>query len=119
MFRYHFEPDQRILEITFQQDLHGIQVDTIREDVFKLIQCPEIKSCCWEMLIINLNKVEAVDSMGMNFLISLVHTAKRSAAQVRVKIARLNIYQVFQFIRMDEIAEIEFEEAKVAFDPGL
>lgn len=107
MFQYRFDPELRTLEIVFQQDLHGTQVDKIRENVLRLISCPELRDSQWSVLVIDLLQVTAIDSMGMNFLISLVHAGRRSAAQVKLKIARLHIYQVFQFIRMNEIAEIE------------
>lgn len=121
MFRYRLNAEQCILEIIFKQDLQGTQVDKMRENVFQLIACPELRDSRWSVLVIDLLQVTAIDSMGMNFLISLVHAGKRSAAQVKLKIARLSIYQVFQFIRMNEIAEIELvrSEDEDSMDPGL
>ena len=77
------------------------KVAVLRTDLLDLVSRPEIK------VVIDMNKVEIVDSMGVGVLITAYNSLKKAGGSMRMVNVSGDIRRMFSIMRLDKHFGIE------------
>ena len=90
-----------ILSVTIPGDILSTNADTLRDELFGLLESPEIKTGAWQILKLDLTTAQMVDSVGLNLIVSLIRAVKARQGTVEAAIRSANIHRTFMFTRLD------------------
>lgn len=93
--------DASALSVIIPGDILSTNADTLREELFGLLETPEIKAAAWRTLKLDLTTAQMVDSVGLNLIVSLLRAVKARQGNVEAAIRSANIHRTFVFTRLD------------------
>lgn len=66
----------------------------------------------WQVLSLDLTGAQIVDSVGLNFLMTLVKRLREEEKTVHVTISSTSVQKVFEFSRLDRVVEVTFKKKR-------
>lgn len=92
-----------ILKFIIEEDLIAPNVKTMNIDLMEVLD--RLDSV--EEIIIDLNSIQNIDSVGVSFVVSLYKNISNEGLEFRVINASKDIIQLFKLMRLDEFFMIE------------
>ncbi len=99
---HHYDAAAGVVSVTIPGDILSTNADTLRDEVFALLETPEIKAGVWQTLKLDLTAAQMVDSVGLNLIVSLVRAVKARQGGVAATVSSANIQRTFKFTRLDQ-----------------
>ena len=99
---HHFDTAASVLNVTIPGDILSTNADSLREELYELLEIPLIKNGAWQTLKLDLTAAQMVDSVGLNLIVSVIRTVKARHGNVEAAIRSANIYRTFKFTRLDK-----------------
>jgi len=104
--RQLLDNDRRTLVAVFSTDVLSTTVDAIRPEVFSAIDSPRFPPDAWDCFEADLSSSKMVDSVGLNFLVTVIRAVKEKSKRVRLVASSPHVLRVLRFTRVDQIAEV-------------
>lgn len=89
--------------LKLQEDLIASNVKQFNLSVMELLEEDED----YDELVLDLDKIENIDSVGVTFVVSLYKTANNEGRQFRVVNSNDDIIQLFKLMKLDEFFDME------------
>ena len=83
-------------------DLLSTNIDTVRKELFTILDAPQVRQADWDTLKLDLKSAKMIDSAGLNFLVSLVKTMRDRKVTIRAAISSPQVKRTFLFTRLDQ-----------------
>ncbi len=99
---HQYDAGTGVLNVTIPGDILSTNADTLHDEVFALLETPEVKAGLWQTLHLNLTAAQMVDSVGLNLIVSLVRAVKVRHGNVAATVSSSNILRTFKFTRLDK-----------------
>lgn len=90
----------------FRNDLLSTNASACQTEIFQLMAADDR----WKLIVLDLRAARIVDSVGLNLIVSVVRAARPAGRSVRLLISHQNVKRVLTFTRIDQHAEVVFEE---------
>lgn len=94
------ERENDTLNIALEGSIAFTNAHKIKNDILNQID-PEI-----DVLILNISKVDFMDSSGIGILISLLKKMKNSGGRLVVEHPKLGVQKLFEMTKLDEVIEV-------------
>jgi len=95
--------ENEIMNIILEEDLIASKVLEFKEQIINEIDdAKEVKK-----ILVDLEKTENIDSVGVTFIISLYKTANRDGKGFEVKGSSDDIKQLFKLMKLDDFFNLE------------
>ncbi len=94
------------LNVTFPGDVLSSNVETLRKELFGLLEEPGVKQGSWSTLKLDLTGAKMIDSAGLNLIVSVIKAVKARGSNVRATVGNPNVYRTFIFTRLDKQCEL-------------
>ena len=91
-----------VVSVTFPGDILSTNADTLRDELFGLLDTPPLKAGVWHTLKLDLTAAQMVDSVGLNLIVSLVRAVKARSGNIAATVSSSNILRTFKFTRLDQ-----------------
>lgn len=95
--------EDKLLKFVIQNDLIAPNVKKMNEVLMEALDETEDI----DEVIIDLNKIENIDSVGVSFVVSLYKNISNEGLEFRIVNASNDIIQLFKLMRLDEFFIIE------------
>ncbi len=95
-----------ILNVSFPGDVLSSNVDTLRKEIFGLLDENTVKTSTWSTLKLDLTGAKMIDSAGLNLIVSIIKATKARGGNVRATVGNPNVYRTFIFTRLDKQCEL-------------
>lgn len=99
---HQFDADAGVVSVTLPGDILSTNADTLRDELFGLLETPPVKAGGWHTLKLDLTAAQMVDSVGLNLIVSLVRAVKARHGAVAATVSSSNILRTFKFTRLDK-----------------
>ena len=100
-----------VLNIIIPGDILSTNADTLRDELFGLLESTPIQTGTWDVLKLDLTGAQMVDSVGLNLIVSVVRAVKARHGKVEATIRSTNIHRTFSFTRLDKQINVTKVEA--------
>jgi anti-anti-sigma factor len=94
------------LSLSLPGNLLSTSVESLRKEVFGLIDSLAAKRAIWTKLHVDINEAKLVDSAGLNLLVSIIRTAKTTNATVSIGVSNKTVHRTLLFTRLDRHVEL-------------
>jgi len=94
-----------ILTVTIAGDLTSTTAERLRADIHALCDTPPEKTV-WRLLRLDLASAKMVDSVGLNFIITILKAVQKHGAKMQIVYANPNVHRTFLFTRLDKHVEL-------------
>ncbi|MGB3366273.1 MAG: STAS domain-containing protein [Acidaminobacteraceae bacterium] len=95
--------ENEIMNIILEEDLIASKVLEFKEQIINEID----DSKGVNKILVNLEKTENIDSVGVTFIISLYKTANRDGKDFEVKGSSEDIKQLFKLMKLDDFFNLD------------
>lgn len=95
--------ENEIMNIILEEDLIAPKVLEFKEQIISEIDNAKGVN----QILVNLEKTENIDSVGVTFIISLYKTADRDGKNFKVKGSSDDIKQLFKLMKLDDFFDLE------------
>ena len=92
--------------VTFFGDLISTAVERLRPEITLLFGDLAKPDSDWKLLQLDLSTAKMVDSVGLNFIITVLKSVQKKGAKMRVKYSDQNVHRTFIFTRLDKHVEL-------------
>lgn len=106
MIKTSFIESSKKLLIKFESDL----LSTKLEEYSRIIQLAIDQHQNIQLLDIDLNTIDMMDSLGLNLLVNLAKLSSRKKIKAKLYVTDPTIHRVLMFSRMDKVIEIGYGE---------
>ena len=106
MITHSLNPAEGRLNISVPGDILSTNAESLRTDIFGVLESAPIKASPWSLMKIDLTLAKMVDSAGLNLLVAVVKAVKSRGGKVGVTIGSQNIKRTFSFTRLDQQIEV-------------
>lgn len=97
---------EKTLRIEVPGDVLSTNADTLREEIFGLLDSTTVKQAAWDTLKLDLTAAQMVDSVGLNLIVAIIRAVKTRNGKVVTTIKSPNIHRTFLFTRLDKQMEL-------------
>ncbi|MFO1487521.1 MAG: STAS domain-containing protein [Verrucomicrobiota bacterium] len=104
------------LSIAIPGDILSTNADSLREDLFGVLESEPMQSAGWKTLELDLTQARMIDSVGLNLIVSVVRMVKARQGAVVANVRSSNIYRTFTFTRLDKQMTVIRAEAPAPAD---
>lgn len=94
-----------VLTITLPGDLTSTTAEPLRPEVIGVLEQPANARAC-KVFRLELPAAKMVDSVGLNFIVSLLKTVQQRGAKMQIVCANANVHRTFLFTRLDKQIEL-------------
>jgi anti-anti-sigma factor len=100
------DPKTGILTITIHGDLISTSADQIRAQMNEVLDAPAGPDTAWRLLRLELLTAKMVDSVGLNFIVSILKAVQKNGAKMQLVYTNPNVHRTFLFTRLDKHVEL-------------
>ena len=97
---------RRTLTVTIRGDLVSTTADLLRPEITRLLEAPPEASGDWRCFQLDLGGATMVDSVGLNFIITILKTVQKRGAKMQILYTNQNVHRIFLFTRMEKHVEL-------------
>lgn len=87
-------------------DLLSTNAAEVRSQLDAFLAAHEDRESVWDALEFDLRRASMVDSVGLNFLVSLHKRLHAAGKKLRVRISSESIQRILRFTRLDRYADV-------------
>ena len=102
----HLDPKTGILTVTIRGDLVSTTADQVRGQMTALLEAPNPPDAGWKLFRLDLVSAKMVDSVGLNFIVTILKAVQKNGAKMQVLYANQNVHRTFLFTRLDKHVEL-------------
>lgn len=102
----NLDPKTGVLTITIHGDLVSTSADQIRTQMNAVLAAPAPPDAAWRLLRLELLTAKMVDSVGLNFLVSILKAVQKNGARMQLVYTNPNVHRTFLFTRLDKHVEL-------------
>ena len=92
--------------VTLLGDLISTAVEGMRPEINALFADLAKPDANWNLLQLDLSTAKMVDSVGLNFIITVLKSVQKRGAKMQVKYSDQNVHRTFIFTRLDKHLEL-------------
>ena len=96
----------RTVTVRVAGDLLSTTVEAVRGEVANLLTGPTGQPGPRQKVNLDLTAAKAVDSVGLNFIVTLLKAVQKNGGQMRVTCRNPNVHRVLLFTRLDQHLEL-------------
>jgi anti-anti-sigma factor len=94
-----------ILTITIPGDLTSTTAEPLRPSIYGVLE-KQGNARTWKIFRLELPAAKMVDSVGLNFIVSLLKTVQQNGGKMQIACANANVHRTFLFTRLDKQIEL-------------
>lgn len=102
----NLDPQSGILTVTLNGDLVSTAADQVRGQMNDLLDAPANPDTAWTLFRLDLVSAKMVDSVGLNFIVSILKGVQQRGAKMQIIYANPNVHRTFLFTRLDKHIEL-------------
>jgi len=102
----NLDPQNKVLTLTAPGDLVSTTVNRQHPEINQLLDPPPGAATQWSLLRLDLSAAKMVDSVGLNFIVSILKGAQKQGAKMQILYSNPNVHRTFLFTRLDRHAEL-------------
>lgn len=110
MITHTLNASRATLDIKVKGDILSTNAEAMAHAFGEALRAYERET--WTRVEVDLMSAKMVDSTGLNVLLGLIKAAKERQAQITLRISSPTVQRVFQFSRIDLMAEVLFKEKR-------
>ena len=100
------DQQNRILTVRVAGNLISTSVESIRKEVEKCFAVPVGQTPAWRTFQLDLSSSTMVDSVGLNFIVTLFKTVQKLGGKMQLLFKNPNVHRTLLFTRMDRFIEL-------------
>jgi anti-anti-sigma factor len=102
----HLDPRTSTLSVVINGDLVSTTAEQLRPEINKLIEDAAGKPVTWQTFRLDLSAAKMVDSVGLNFIVTLLKSVQKHGSKMQIIYANQNVHRTFLFTRLDKHLEL-------------
>jgi anti-anti-sigma factor len=102
----YLDPKTGILTVTLKGDLVSTAADQVRGQMTALLETPTSPDATWKLFRLDLVTAKMVDSVGLNFIITILKAVQKNGAKMQILYTNQNVHRTFLFTRLDQHIEL-------------
>jgi anti-anti-sigma factor len=107
----NLDPNTGTLAVFIEGDLVSTSAEPLRGEISRLIAKPTDSRIRWQVLRLDLSKAKVVDSVGLNFIVTILKAIQKEGAKMQIVYANQNVHRTFLFTRLDRHLELIYGAA--------
>ena len=100
------DQQNKLLTVRITGNLISTSVDSIRADIEKCLTVSAGQSPPWRTFQLDLSSSTMVDSVGLNFIVTLFKTVQKLGGKMQLLYKNPNVHRTLLFTRMDRFIEL-------------
>ena len=94
------------LTVTINGDLISTTAERLRTEINALFEAPPANPPAWQLLRLDLASAKMVDSVGLNFIVTILKAVQKQGAKMQIIYTNQNVHRTFLFTRLDKHVEL-------------
>lgn len=104
--KHLLDSSNKTLSLTFPGDIVSTNANTLREQIFGVLESETIQRSDWTTLDLDLRSAKMIDSMGLNLLVSIIKFARNRGSKVIGRVENPNVQRALCFTRLNTQMEL-------------
>lgn len=100
------DSQNKTLTLAITGDLISSKAERLRPEINALLEPPADAPAQWTQLRLDLTGAKMVDSVGLNFIVSILKAVQKQSARMQILYSNQNVYRTFLFTRLDKHIEL-------------
>lgn len=98
--------ENQSLVLRVAADLTSTHVEALRGVIGQSLDLSDGGTQKWNTFILDLSAAKMVDSVGLNFVVTLLKRVQKRGAKMQVKYSSQDVMRTFAFTRLDQHVEL-------------
>jgi anti-anti-sigma factor len=95
---------RKILVVNFPGDVISTNAEALKSSLHPLLNTAANSG--WDCLEADLTAAKMIDSVGLNFLVTVIKTVTAQGKKMRIVATSPNVLRSLKFTRLDQLAEV-------------
>ena len=95
-----------VFNFVINGDLTSTTAGPLRQEISGLLDNPSGKAVPWKILRLDLSTAKMVDSVGLNFIVTVLKSVQTNGAKLEIVYGNPNVHRTFLFTRLDKHATL-------------
>ena len=100
------EPHNGLLTFVVPGDLISTTAEPLREEITALLEDTAKPATAWHTFRLDLTHAKMVDSVGLNFIVTILKSVQKHGAKMQVVYGNQNVQRTLLFTRLDKHLEL-------------